>query len=60
MTEHGTAHIIVVDGRGLGPVGVLSTLDVARTLVEGGDEQTVTQTTVFDPASAASIARRPE
>ena len=31
MTEHGTAHIIVTDEARL-PVGVLSTLDVARTL----------------------------
>lgn len=31
MTEHGTAHIIVIDEARL-PVGVLSTLDVARTL----------------------------
>ena len=31
MTEHGTAHIIVIDDARL-PVGVLSTLDVARTL----------------------------
>ena len=31
MTEHGTAHIIVVDAARL-PVGVLSTLDIARTL----------------------------
>jgi CBS domain-containing protein len=29
MTEHGTAHLIVVDGETLRPVGVLSTLDLA-------------------------------
>jgi CBS domain-containing protein len=33
MTEHGTAHIIVIDEAQL-PVGVLSTLDVARTLAK--------------------------
>lgn len=36
MTEHGTAHIIVVDGALL-PVGVLSTLDIARTLSSDDD-----------------------
>jgi len=30
MTEHGTAHLIVVDGETLRPVGVLSTLDLAE------------------------------
>lgn len=35
MTEHGTAHIIVTDEARL-PVGVLSTLDVARTLAKAG------------------------
>jgi CBS domain-containing protein len=32
MTEHGTTHIIVVGQAGL-PVGVVSTLDIARALV---------------------------
>jgi CBS domain-containing protein len=32
MTEHGTAHLVVVDTETLRPVGVLSTLDVARAL----------------------------
>lgn len=32
MTEHGTAHLVVVDTATLKPVGVLSTLDVARAL----------------------------
>jgi CBS domain-containing protein len=32
MTEHGTAHLVVVDTGTLRPVGVLSTLDVARAL----------------------------
>jgi CBS domain-containing protein len=32
MTEHGTAHLLVVDGPGLEPVGVLSTLDIAASL----------------------------
>jgi CBS domain-containing protein len=32
MTEHGTAHLVVVDTTTLRPVGVLSTLDVARAL----------------------------
>lgn len=36
MTEHNTAHLLVVDGPGLRPVGVLSTLDIASTLAEGG------------------------
>ena len=35
MTEHSTAHLLVVDGPGLRPVGVLSTLDIASTLAEG-------------------------
>jgi CBS domain-containing protein len=35
MTEHGTSHIIVIDEARL-PVGVLSTLDVARTLSKAG------------------------
>ena len=34
MTEHGTAHLVVVDPGTLRPVGVLSTLDVARALAE--------------------------
>ncbi len=34
MTEHGTAHLIVVDGVAARPVGVLSTLDIASTLAE--------------------------
>jgi crotonyl-CoA carboxylase/reductase len=36
MTEHGTAHLVVVDTRTLRPVGVLSTLDVARALSRRG------------------------
>jgi CBS domain-containing protein len=35
MTEHATAHLLVVDPDSGRPVGVLSTLDVARTLAEG-------------------------
>lgn len=31
MTEHGTAHLVVVDGTGQ-PIGVISTLDVASIL----------------------------
>jgi CBS domain-containing protein len=35
MTEHATAHLVVVDGeRGL-PLGVVSTLDIATILAEG-------------------------
>src|SRR5687767_13790000 len=34
MTEHGTAHLIVVDPVQQFPIGVLSTLDVASALVE--------------------------
>jgi CBS domain-containing protein len=30
MAEHGTAHLVVVDSRSALPMGVLSTLDVAR------------------------------
>jgi CBS domain-containing protein len=38
MTEHATAHLIVVDPESGRPVGVLSTLDVARSLGHrGGD-----------------------
>ena len=32
MTEHGTAHLLVVAGPALEPVGVLSTLDIAAHL----------------------------
>jgi CBS domain-containing protein len=32
MLEHGTTHLVVVDGDALRPIGVLSTLDVARAL----------------------------
>ena len=32
MTEYGTAHLVVVDPTTSPPLGVLSTLDVARTL----------------------------
>ena len=34
MTEHGTAHLLVVDSEV--PVGVLSTLDIASVLARGG------------------------
>ena len=34
MTEHAAAHLLVVDGASGRPVGVLSTLDVARLLAE--------------------------
>jgi signal-transduction protein with cAMP-binding, CBS, and nucleotidyltransferase domain len=34
MTEHAAAHLLVVDGESGKPVGVLSTLDVARVLAE--------------------------
>ena len=34
MTEHGTAHLIVVDAKERRPLGVLSTLDIAASLVE--------------------------
>lgn len=36
MTEHSTAHLLVVDGPALRPVGVLSTLDIAARLAGGG------------------------
>lgn len=32
MTEHGTAHLVVVDPESRRPVGILSTLDIARQL----------------------------
>ena len=35
MTEYGTAHLVVVDPATSRPLGVLSTLDVARTLANG-------------------------
>jgi CBS domain-containing protein len=34
MTEHAAAHLLVLDDESGGPVGVLSTLDVARVLAE--------------------------
>ena len=36
MTEHSTSHLLVVDGHARRPVGVLSTLDIASALAEGG------------------------
>ena len=36
MLEHGMTHLVVVDGDALRPVGVLSTLDVARALARAG------------------------
>lgn len=36
MTEHATAHLVVVDAESVWPVGVLSTLDIARALGERG------------------------
>lgn len=38
MTEHAAAHLLVVDGVSRRPVGVLSTLDVARVLAERSKE----------------------
>ena len=35
MTEHGVAHLVVIDVVGQRPLGVLSTLDVACVLAEG-------------------------
>lgn len=37
MTEHGTSHLLVVDGTALRPVGVLSTLDIASALAQEDD-----------------------
>jgi CBS domain-containing protein len=37
MTEHATAHLLVIDGAPPQPVGVLSTLDVAASLGGGPD-----------------------
>jgi len=34
MTEHAVAHLLVVDDESGKPVGVLSTLDMARVLAE--------------------------
>lgn len=36
MTEHATAHLVVVEPASGRPVGVLSTLDIARALAERG------------------------
>jgi CBS domain-containing protein len=36
MTEHASAHLVVVDDVTLRPVGVLSTLDIAATLAREG------------------------
>jgi CBS domain-containing protein len=36
MTEHNTAHLIVVEREHLRPIGVISTLDVAGALVAAG------------------------
>lgn len=36
MTEHGTAHLVVVDPASSLPVGILSTLDLARVAAQGG------------------------
>jgi CBS domain-containing protein len=35
MTEHGVSHLVVVDGAGGFPVGILSTLDVAGVYAQG-------------------------
>ena len=34
LTEHGVTHLVVLDSAGTLPVGVLSTLDVARVIAE--------------------------
>jgi CBS domain-containing protein len=34
MTEHAAAHLLVVDEESRTPVGVLSTLDIARLLAD--------------------------
>lgn len=39
MTEHEVAHVVVVDPRSGRPVGVVSTLDVARALAPAADRQ---------------------
>jgi CBS domain-containing protein len=36
MTEHSTAHLVVVDGPTMRPLGVLSTLDIASALAGSG------------------------
>ncbi|HWH05848.1 MAG TPA: CBS domain-containing protein [Gaiellaceae bacterium] len=36
MTEHGVSHLVVVDPLTGKPLGVLSTLDIARVLADGG------------------------
>lgn len=38
MTEHSSTHLVVVDPDTRRPVGVLSTLDIARALVRNGRE----------------------
>jgi CBS domain-containing protein len=36
MTEHASAHLVVVDGKNILPIGILSTLDIAAALGDGG------------------------
>jgi len=36
MTEHSTSHLVVVDAELVRPVGVISTLDIAAALADGG------------------------
>jgi CBS domain-containing protein len=36
MTEHSTSHLVVVDRERQAPVGVISTLDIAAALADGG------------------------
>ena len=54
MTEHNTAHLIVVDPSEQRPLGVLSTLDIAASLVEG--EQLMKTQTAPHICSTASSA----
>jgi CBS domain-containing protein len=35
MSEHGVSHLVVVDGAGGYPLGVLSTLDIASVYADG-------------------------
>ncbi|MGE3139360.1 MAG: DUF1918 domain-containing protein [Thermoleophilia bacterium] len=38
MSENATTHVVVVDDRG-DPIGIISTLDLARVLISGGEGQ---------------------
>jgi CBS domain-containing protein len=55
MTEYGVAHLVVVEPETGRPVGVLSTLDVARTITE---TETAREETLQQTVARSSPARR--